>query len=627
MVASLPRPYKEREPVETIAAIRRILAPLGLSPEPYGSANPYPELHSVGLCLPPSQGSFAANGKGRSAEYCMASGHAEFIERLQNGLFARFPRTIAASFRDRYGFYYAPDERYLSEEQLLALPGDVLDDLVRYGGAGRETFVRRYAARARANGAPGIVAVPFYDTGQGDVVCLPFNLLLQATGSNGMAAGNTLPEALYQGCCELLERWAAARVYFGRLTPPTIPRSYLRQFAQEAAIIEAIEQSGKYRVTVKDFSCGARIPALGLIVENRSAHRYRLNVGCDTSFQVALSRCLTEIYQGMRDEESFDRFCSPISEREPSYFVDDTLVSRHRRCLGFEAFKRDCRAAFPAALLGGEAGYAFARDVWGPRASYEEEVQRLVAFFHQAGHNVYIRDVSFLGFPSVRVYVPEISAMSTSQVPAPGSAESSLALALDAIEDKALQLKRCSDEDLAAVAEALDRLPAASRFTEVFGLELERLSPWRDVPLAFLLAQIRYRLGQHGKARESLHAFLGTRAEPYRYRYYEGVIRYLALRAEGLAHAEAARQLGQDPEWGETGRLIAEEMADPSQVFRFTKLPNCPDCEACELQPECNTGGALAIVDRLYPAMRQNRIEQRDLAWVHPSAEQEVGKK
>ena len=62
---------------------------------------------------------------------------------------------------------------------------------------------------------------------------------------------------------------------------------------------------------------------------------------------------------------------------------------------------------------------------------------------------------------------------------------------------------------------------------------------------------------------------------------------------------------------------MIEEMADPHEVFRFMRLPNCPDCDQCELQPECTTGGALAIVEQLYPAMLRNRIEQKDLAWVN----------
>ena len=172
----------------------------------------------------------------------------------------------------------------------------------------------------------------------------------------------------------------------------------------------------------------------------------------------------------------------------------------------------------------------------------------------------------------------------------------------------------------------MGRLPGATRFSEVFGLQLRSTSPWREVSVAFLLAQIYYRLGQYARARENLQAFLATRAEPYRYRYYEAVSQYLALRAEGLSHAEAAGRLAREPDWASAGQSIAEEMADPGQVFRFTKLPNCPECDACELQAECNTRGALAIVDSIYPAMRRNRIKQADLAWVHLPAEAETSR-
>ena len=614
---SIPRPYKERDPVETIGTIRRILAELGLLPDEVTSANPYPGLHSIGLSLSRAHGGYYSNGKGRSADYCLASAYAEFMERLQNGLFARFTRTLVAPFRDRYGFYYAPDERYLTAAQFRTLPGDAMADLVRYGGTERETFLTLYFARVRANGAPGIVAVPIYDTGHRDVVYLPLNLLLQTTGSNGMAAGNTLPEAIFQGCCELLERWAAAEVFHKRLIPATVSRSYVQQFPEEYAIIERIEKTGKYKVTVKDFSCGVRIPALGLIIENLFANTYRLNVGCDTSFPIALSRCLTETYQGLKSEEAFDRSALPIPREDPAYFTDDTVASRYQRFCALRAFEWDGMGTYPSTLFGKEPSYSFAPDVWSPRASYTEEVRRFVAFFRAAGHNVYIRDVSFLGFPSVLVYVPEVSAMGAKNVPSPGLAASPLAIALDSIEDKALKLKQCSDEDLTAVADVFDRLPRAGKLVEIFGLELSSSSPWRDVNLAFLLAQIRYRLGEYRMARESMQAFLETRAEPYRYRYYEGVSQYLARRAEGLSHSETAQHLALDPEWGDAGQLLIEELADPRQVFRFMRLPNCPDCDQCELQPECTTGGALAIVEQLYPAMLRNRIEQRDLAWVN----------
>ncbi len=617
-MTTLQRPYKECEPDKTTAAIQRILAELDLEPDESALLNPYPGLHSLGLSLPPSQGSYGANGKGRSVEYCLASAYAEFVERIQNGMLHSLCRTMIASFRDRYGFYYAPDERYLTEEQLLALPGDVVADLVPERSAGRETLMRLYYARVRATGAPGVVAVPFHDTCGRDVVHLPLNLLLQATGSNGMAAGNTLPEAIFQASCELLERWAAAEVFFGRLTPPSVPRSYLQQFPHEYAVIELIERSGKYRVTVKDFSCGVDIPALGLIIQNVPANTYKLNVGCDTSFPVALSRCLTEVYQGVADEDEFDRRALPIPREDPAYVVSDDAASRCHRFADLLMFTDNHSGPYPAALFGEEPSYPFGPGVWNPKASYEEEVRRLVAFFRERGHNVYIRDVSFLGFPSVQVYVPDVSARWRKYAPAPGTAASPVMIALDTVEARALKLRHCSDQDLAAVADVLERLPPAASFVDLFRLELKGSSPWRQVNLAFVLALIRLRLGQYDKARMSIQEFLDARPEKYRYAYYARVSRYLDRRAEGLTHAQAADQLAQDPEWGEQGRQVADELADPREVFRFVKLPNCPDCGECELQPECITTGILSTVERVYPAMRHSRIDQMALAWVAP---------
>jgi len=406
-------------------------------------------------------------------------------------------------------------------------------------------------------------------------------------------------------------------VLFGRLTPPTVPRSYLERFPQEVAVVEAIERTGKYKVAVKDFSSSARIPALGLIVENRQAGTYRLNVGCDTSFRVALSRCLTEVYQGFGDEEEFDGFALPIPREDPTYFASDDDGSRCQRLAAFHKFTKNGRGPYPAALFGEQASYPFAPDVWDSAASYEEEVRRLVAFFRSRGHNVYIRDASFLGFPSVQVYVPGISARWLRYAPAPSRATPPLMVDLDTIEARALKLKQCSDQDLAAVAEVLERLPSAASLVDIFAIELKSSSPWRQISLGFVLTMIYYRLGQYEKAGSSLKGFLDARAEKYRYGYYDKMSQYLARRAEGLTHVEAAEVLARDPSWGQVGRQMAEEMADSREVFRFVKLPNCPDCEDCDLRPDCVTSGTLSTVEKVHPAMRRGRVDQTALAWVN----------
>ena len=193
-----------------MALLKGTLANLNLAPDEVFHANPYPGLYSCSLDLSADLGGFHSNGKGRTEEFSLASAYAEFAERLQNGLFATFSRTLVARFRDRYGFYYSPDERYLTASELADLPTAAVADFVRFQGAGRAEFMTRYHARVLENGAPGVVAVPFYDTAENRVVALPLNLLLLTVGSNGMAAGDTQPEAVYQALCELLERWGAA---------------------------------------------------------------------------------------------------------------------------------------------------------------------------------------------------------------------------------------------------------------------------------------------------------------------------------------------------------------------------------------------------------------------------------
>jgi YcaO-like protein with predicted kinase domain len=186
-------------------------------------------VYSSRLQLPDVEGDFGTNGKGRSEEYCQASAYAEFIERLQNGLYAKLSRVMLAQLRNEFGFYYAPDETYLTRQDFLELPKSVTTDLIRYQGTAYDRFIDAYFGRLNERHEPGAVAVPFYSTMSRKLVFLPLNLLLMCVGSNGMAAGNTGDEALFQALCELLERWASAEVFYHQLTPPTVPDDFLRK--------------------------------------------------------------------------------------------------------------------------------------------------------------------------------------------------------------------------------------------------------------------------------------------------------------------------------------------------------------------------------------------------------------
>lgn len=72
----------------------------------------------------------------------------------------------------------------------------------------------------------GVIGVPFFDVRNKETIYLPYNLSLTLSGSNGMSAGNTSAEGIFQALCELIERFASTTIYYNRLTPPTIPFSF-----------------------------------------------------------------------------------------------------------------------------------------------------------------------------------------------------------------------------------------------------------------------------------------------------------------------------------------------------------------------------------------------------------------
>lgn len=67
--------------------------------------------------------------------------------------------------------------------------------------------------------------MPFYDCNRIKITYLPYNLTFILTESNGMAAGNTAGESIFQALCELVERYSARTVFFDKLTPPAIPEA------------------------------------------------------------------------------------------------------------------------------------------------------------------------------------------------------------------------------------------------------------------------------------------------------------------------------------------------------------------------------------------------------------------
>ncbi len=608
---TLSRPYKESNATNTINKIRNILGTLDLMPKETFHANPYPEIFSVRLELEEDKGSFGTNGKGRNNDYSLASGYAEFLERMQNGLYAVFSRTMISKLKEKYGFYYTPDETYLSKEEFLELPERIISDIIRHTGETKMEFIDSYFSRLNENNLAGAIAVPFYDTKNNKEVFLPLNLLLLTIGSNGMAAGNTKAEAIFQAICELTERWGASEIFYNQMTPPTVPDEFLKQFQDECKVIENIEKSGKYKVTIKDFSANKRIPSVGIIVENVKLHKYRLNVGSDTSFQVALSRCLTEVFQGTEDEEKFENTLLDIPKEVAPYFKNDDKNSLYQRYVVFGKFTKDGKGIFPKSLFDAEPSYPFDPAVFTTQDSYEEEVRSIISNFHKNGYDVYIRDVSFLGFPSVFVYIPEISALGRKTTAISTKNMTFNIIELDKIEPLIFDFENCSDKDLYRIADTLKNFDTNSTLPGLFNIKIKPKSPWSTFNTSFFLAQIWYKLGDIDKCMGNFKRFMEKRKDDNK--YYGTVVSCLNLMAEGLSEEIIKEKIKEDGFDAELVDEVINDLSNPSDIFKYTILPKCPNCSECGLNKDCLTKSKMVIADKLYPVMHNNKLNQMDL--------------
>ena len=113
-----------------------------------------------------------------------------------------------------------------------------------------------------------LTEVPFVDVFNGELRWLSPAIYRGVYASNGMAAGNTLEECLVQGLSEVSERHVIRKVLRGEVTPPRIPHEELAAWSV-GALIDRIEEGGRFRVLVHDGSLGKGYPVIVTAIIDR----------------------------------------------------------------------------------------------------------------------------------------------------------------------------------------------------------------------------------------------------------------------------------------------------------------------------------------------------------------------
>lgn len=384
------RKFKNALPEDTVKRIKQILCIHGIETVESGIASGVKHCHSMRVSVKNVE--FGANGKGMTEAYSRASGYAEFMERIQAGyLTRRFWRDQRLDF---------PDERQLSPEECSASCTEWIDAMQRSLSAlfGREIPRRQILRKLfEADGeAETVAAIPFYDPQNDRKVWFPKKAMAFLYNTNGLAAGNDLTEAAVQSLSEIYERHNLVRLFFGNYVPPTVPEEYLRRFPKVWEIIEELKSAG-LQVLVKDCSLGEPFPLVAAVVIDQPRHAYHVHLGAFPAFEIALERAFTEMFQG-RTLQDVTNTNSVVS--------GDSRKRSNAELINF--LSHGC-GRYPLSFFSDEPSYPFRPFPDRADSTNEALLRAYLDYFGAKGAPVYFRDISHLGFPSVRVVIPGVS--------------------------------------------------------------------------------------------------------------------------------------------------------------------------------------------------------------------------
>ena len=473
---------------QTIANMSGILADLGMKIEIASWRNIVPHVWSLHIRDAASPMCFT-NGKGATKESALCSALGEFIERLSCNFFYNdqfFGEDIANS-----DFVHYPNEKWFKPGPDDELPDGILDDhcLAIYNPEG-ELCGSNLIDTNSGKTDRGIVSLPFVRQSDGETVYFPSNLIENLFLSNGMSAGNTLPEAQVQCLSEIFERAVKKQIIEEEMALPDVPQSVLDKYPHIVEGINALEAQG-FPILVKDASLGGRFPVMCVTLMNPRNGGVFASFGAHPSFEVALERSLTELLQGRSFENLNDVPAPTFSTQavtEPNNFVEHFIDSTGVVSWRFFSAKSDLEFC-----------------EWNFSGTNEEEASTLFGILEDLGKEVYVATHEDLGAPVCRILVPGYSEV----YPVEDLVWDNTNMALDYRED-ILNLHALSDDQLADLAERLEASQLDNYMTiiSLIGIEFDENTIWGQLTILELKLLICLALQWHEEAQEFVDMFL-----------------------------------------------------------------------------------------------------------------------
>ena len=387
-------PGKDASLDATIAKLQGQLDALGFHVEPQSWLNPVDGVWSVHVRDRDCPLMFT-NGKGGSRLAALASALGEFFERLATNYFwSHYYLGYPLAEGRKRPFVHHPQEKWfaLGDD---AWPLDLLTPELQTLYNPRSSIPAEALVDFNSgNTERGICALPYVRLRDDASVYFPVNIIGNLYVSNGMSAGNTLPEARTQALSEIFERHIKFRIISEGLCLPEVPESVINRYPRIAAGIAGLRDAG-FGIVVKDSSLGGAFPVMNVTLLNPHDQGCFASFGAHPRFEIALERALTELLQG-RALDALGGFPAPGFDMEeiassPNieiHFVDSSGI------IGWN-------------FLGNAPDFDFCD--WNFSTTTQDDYAWLVQAVHALGRDIYVADFTHLGVYACRILVPGMS--------------------------------------------------------------------------------------------------------------------------------------------------------------------------------------------------------------------------
>lgn len=487
---------KDSKPEDTLQKIKDILSKIQLETDCDLQKSEIENCYSSRVYVKGLLQKFiGTNGKGTTKEFCMASGYCELLERIQNMMFFYNIHYLDDCMNDELSHLYKQPEYSGWEEQQEDADSyltKLLEQVVKSIDGVPEWLKKQIALeQIKSTLSPfyyKFALSPFYHVNKKQYKLMPEAMIRLFVKSNGMASGNTHEEALVQAYSEIFERFSQKEIILKKLTPPRLPEYVIERYPNIKSMIMNIEKTGPYKVFLYDCSLGRKLPVVCGVIINTQKQRFGVRFGAHPNMGIALERVITESMQG-KNLEVFTKYNSTVfsDEIENNY---KNLFNTMKNGMGY----------FPASIFFSEPSYEFKEWEWDGNGDNTQLTYQMSRMLINDGYDIYIKDASFLGFPSVTVVVPGISEL----FPPSMLYLKEIKLRLNVMEHMLHidQIDRKKAEEIIRCAKVLRGSVMENRITNMYALPFMNRMHGGSNEMEFLIAVTYYYLGDLDKAYE-----------------------------------------------------------------------------------------------------------------------------